>query len=200
MTRSVLILAALLFSGCSSRMTSWNEGQGQRDVALEELRLELSDLRHTLNGTKVDMQLLEDKIKNQPSSKKGGDSSQLAALEHKIAELQKNQEKLNQDLKQLSSHANQTSATFAKLEQEIQAQTKRLEEIVKLKGTLTSISQALKEKNRDESASYKTYKIKNGDSLEKIARQQGTTVDAIKRLNDLSSDRIVVGQEIKLPD
>ncbi|MBI2742297.1 MAG: LysM peptidoglycan-binding domain-containing protein [Chlamydiales bacterium] len=208
--KRLALISCVALSSCSSRMTSWQEERSPADVALEEVRIELSDLRHELSGTRVDLQILDEKIKQQKTPVKGAESSlQLSTLDRKLAELQKSQEKLAQDLRQLGTHANQASTTFAKqqeklhdLEQEIQAQNRRLDEIVKLKGTLSSLSEVLKEKSREESSNthtYRKYKVKSGDSLEKIAKQQHTTIEAIKKLNDLSSDRIVVGQEIKLP-
>jgi len=43
------------------------------------------------------------------------------------------------------------------------------------------------------------YVVKSGDSLTRIARAHGTTVKAIKAANGLTSDRIVIGQALKLP-
>lgn len=44
-----------------------------------------------------------------------------------------------------------------------------------------------------------TYIVKSGDSLYKIAQQYNTTVNAIKQLNNLTSDIIFVGQNLKIP-
>lgn len=44
------------------------------------------------------------------------------------------------------------------------------------------------------------YRVKEGDNLEKIAKKNNSTVRAIKELNNLNSDRIFVGQRLKLPD
>jgi N-acetylmuramoyl-L-alanine amidase len=45
-----------------------------------------------------------------------------------------------------------------------------------------------------------TYRVKSGDTLEKIARRNGTTVKALMRLNNLKSkNRIYVGQKLKIP-
>ena len=44
-----------------------------------------------------------------------------------------------------------------------------------------------------------TYTVKAGDSLWLIAQRFGTTVDAIKRLNGLTSNLINVGQVLKIP-
>jgi peptidoglycan DL-endopeptidase LytF len=41
--------------------------------------------------------------------------------------------------------------------------------------------------------------VKSGDALEKIARANRTTVEAIKKLNRLSSDKLKVGQVLKIP-
>jgi LysM repeat protein len=43
------------------------------------------------------------------------------------------------------------------------------------------------------------YTVKSGDTLSRIATHAGTTVKAIKALNNLTTDRISVGQKLKLP-
>lgn len=41
--------------------------------------------------------------------------------------------------------------------------------------------------------------VKSGDALEKIARANGTTVAAIKSLNQLKNERLKIGQVLKVP-
>ena len=41
--------------------------------------------------------------------------------------------------------------------------------------------------------------VKRGDALEKIARHNGTTVSAIMRANQLTSERIAIGQVLRVP-
>ncbi|MDE5538904.1 MAG: LysM peptidoglycan-binding domain-containing protein [Bacilli bacterium] len=43
------------------------------------------------------------------------------------------------------------------------------------------------------------YTVKAGDSLYGIARQYGTTVDELKRLNNLASNNLTIGMTLKIP-
>lgn len=45
-----------------------------------------------------------------------------------------------------------------------------------------------------------TYPVKSGDTLYLIAKQYGTTVTALKNVNHLTSDYILVGQVLKMPN
>lgn len=44
-----------------------------------------------------------------------------------------------------------------------------------------------------------TYKVKSGDSLYSIAKQFNTTVDKLKRINNLTNNFIAINQELKIP-
>jgi LysM repeat protein len=49
--------------------------------------------------------------------------------------------------------------------------------------------------------SYRTYTVKSGDFLISIANRFGTTVQAILELNEIDDpSRLVIGQELKIPD
>lgn len=47
--------------------------------------------------------------------------------------------------------------------------------------------------------SYTEYTVKSGDSLWKIASQYNTTVDAIKSLNNLTTNTLQIGQVLRIP-
>lgn len=47
--------------------------------------------------------------------------------------------------------------------------------------------------------SYNEVTVKKGDFLEKIAKANGTTVSEIKKINNLASERINIGQVLKVP-
>lgn len=44
------------------------------------------------------------------------------------------------------------------------------------------------------------YEVKKGDSLSTIAKAHGTTVELIRKINALSSDRLSIGQKLKIPN
>ncbi len=46
---------------------------------------------------------------------------------------------------------------------------------------------------------YITYTVRSGDTLWLLANRYGTTVDAIKRLNGLTSDHLSIGQVLRIP-
>ena len=48
-------------------------------------------------------------------------------------------------------------------------------------------------------SSEQSYAVKSGDTLTKIATEFGTTVKAIRSSNNLTTDRITVGQKLKIP-
>ncbi len=50
-----------------------------------------------------------------------------------------------------------------------------------------------------QSAQYIEYTVRPGDTLWLLANRYGTTVDAIRRLNALSSDALQVGQKLRIP-
>jgi len=49
------------------------------------------------------------------------------------------------------------------------------------------------------SSEEQVYTVKSGDNLTKIAAQVGTTVKELRSLNNLTTDRIKVGQKLKVP-
>jgi len=61
-------------------------------------------------------------------------------------------------------------------------------------------AEAPKEVTKDAAdARYVDVTIKRGDALEKIARANGTTVEAIMKANNLKNDRLRIGQTLKVP-
>lgn len=192
-----LTLLFLLLAGCATQTTS--RSTAMEASALEEVRIALLDVRQAFSAQQMDIQLLDEKMnKLKPSA-----TTSTRDLEKRIQQLEKATDTIRQDLHQLSTHANQTTSSLVDYRSQINAldalvkkQNERLSEIVKLKSTLDSISKAI---GATPAPSSKVHKVRSGDSLDKIARRYNTTVDGLKRENGLSSNTILIGQELKIP-
>ena len=73
----------------------------------------------------------------------------------------------------------------------------KLKEMNNLKSDALQINQELKVPKSKES--YIIYKVKKGDSLYQIAKKNNTTVEEIKKLNNLTSNILSINQELKIP-
>jgi len=62
--------------------------------------------------------------------------------------------------------------------------------------TAKSVSPSVKQ--RSDSRRWISYRVKEGDTLEKIALIHGVEIDDVRRWNDLRSDRILVGQTLSI--
>ena len=74
----------------------------------------------------------------------------------------------------------------------------KLKEINNLTSNALAIGQVLKLPSSDMSENV-VYTVKKGDNLYSIAREYGTTIDAIKKLNNITSNTLSIGQKLLLP-
>lgn len=203
-----LLISALFLSGCTIRSSS-KADKNQMELSLHKVRTEVDEIKHDLNTYEIEHHILEGKLidqeqtisnlKQQVSDLKLGKlesfMQELQAMDKKIGAITKRQDKILSDIRQLSSHANDTTTALsqykekiAQFERAISLQNEQLKDIAKIREQLVQMAD-----------SEKLYTVKAGDSLEKIARAQNTTVEEIKKINHLTTDLIVVGQEIRLP-
>lgn len=182
------LVCTLLLVGCTSSFTAL---RGNNDSAINDLRMEIADLKHALHGTEVEVKLLEERMEGAEGSIDNARES--TDLNRKIAILEKNLDKLASELRALTHTSTQTTAVLSSYRQQIAAIDSKLDEISKLRSTLTELSRSA---SPVEAVSYQ---VKPGDSLEKIARKYQVSVDTLKRENNLSSDKIVVGQQLAIP-
>jgi LysM repeat protein len=216
MKKFVLFSLALIGVSCSPLKSSPHDEKHQVELSMHEMQTSIDDLRHDLNCYQTELQILDGRIKyyenaltglkqqdlEKVDSKINALSQQIAALEKKSSQSDQIRENGVQDLQQLTAHANETTAALTQfknrineLEQELAAHSRHFEEIAKLKGHFEGLSKQFKE-----TASKKTYQVRAGDTIEKIARFHQTTAERIKKANDLKQDLIVVGQELVIPD
>ncbi len=71
-------------------------------------------------------------------------------------------------------------------------------DIIYVGQTLSINGKSTSSKSSSSSISSSTYKVKSGDSLWKISKKYGMTINELKKLNGLKSDLLRVGQVLKL--
>lgn len=212
-TSKLLITLSLIVSSCASLRTSSHDEKHQWELKLHEVQTSLDDLHHDINCFQTELQILDSRIKYYESAlaalkqqdiekqqtKINQMSLDLNSLEKKWGLIEKMQASDAKTCQQLSSHANETTVALIQfkqrmeeLEREILSQNQRFEEFAQVRGNIEALAKSLK-------PSYKLYKVRQGDSLEKIAQAHHTKIEKIKKLNQLEKDLIVVGQELKIP-
>lgn len=156
---------------------------------------------------------LRDSNKNYREQLKGSTTS----LEGRIGALEKTSTGLINDLRQFKTHSNETSAILAQYKQKLVDLEKMIDQqnlnIDHLQAAMNSLVEALQGKPQTSAKSSsesghgkvsinsdRSYKIKSGDSLEKIARNHQVSIQALKEANGLTTDRIVVGRTLVIPE
>lgn len=217
---AVIFLLVLIFSSVESsaapRRHSFEE---ENHTMLREMRDSIDDLRHEINNHEAEIRIFQEKLNNQETIIESlqqdlSNANQLnrnllkeasGDIESKTTSLESSLKGVITDLRQMKTHASDSTNTLVQYKQKILDLEKLLElqnqNIGNLQSALRSIMEVLQIKNSpNEDKSTKIYKVKAGDSLEKIARNHQTTIQGLKELNGLSNDRIIVGQNLKIPD
>ena len=187
---------------------------------LNELKTSLDALKHEVKNQDAELHMLEERTSNQAETieslrKQVQDATQVnkdlvrtntTSVEGRMASLEAVNKGFIADLQQLKTHANETAAVLAQYKQKLGELDKALnlhsQNMENLQSAMRALTDILQVKEGVVSGcegSGNTYRIKSGDNLEKIARQHNTTVKAIRELNQMTTDRIVVGQTIQIP-
>ncbi len=90
------------------------------------------------------------------------------------------------------------AAAKKKREQEAAAKKKREQEAAAAAKKKRE-QEAAERKRREEAAKPITHEVKEGSNLTKIAKQYGTTPEAIRKANNLKGDEIRAGQKLNIP-
>ncbi len=78
----------------------------------------------------------------------------------------------------------------------------KLKELNNLSSNVLQVGQTLKISSNDNETvpdNYFVYKVKSGDSLWNIAKEYNTTVDTLKSVNNLKSDKLTINQQLLIP-
>lgn len=196
---------------------------------VQQIKTKVADLKYEFNNHESEIQTLQERIKTHELSieqfrdqfasnieeQKTHFEVLQSSTENKLDILnqtQKNLENLMRgtlsDMQLLKNQANDSVMALGsyknkltEIEQHIQQQS---QQINNLETALRSILDALEIKDptkniTSNSSSTNTYKVQSGDTLEKIARRKGISVQVLRDLNQLNNDKIVIGQTLKLP-
>lgn len=179
---------------------------------VENQETELRAFEHRVESLDTILESLRDQLQESVSAQKEQLKGNSKSLEMKIASLENSAKSLSADIKQLQTHANDTATALQSFKQKMAEWDQRIAEQSQntehLQTAMQSLMDAFQLKADLGSSSGsqlsgwtgRTYKVKSGDTLEKIARSQGSTITAIKEANSMSSDKIVVGKTLKIPN
>jgi LysM repeat protein len=183
---------------------------------LRQMNSSLNSLRHSSNNHESELRQMEEKFSNMETivdglrqqldeSSKGQNEQMLSskgAIEAQISELELVSKGLVADLQQIKTHLSDSTALLTQYRQQLQGfeklssvQSRNIENLQAAVKSLMEILQPSDQKDLVENI----YQVKSGDTLEKIALAQGTTIKALKELNALTTDRIRINQKLKLP-
>lgn len=220
----LLVISMLtVVSGSLTAAPSWsNNTADQSGVKKIYDRVEM--LRYEVSNHEAQLKALEDRIRNEEdtiaalrgeidtSSKVQKDSlkGRSEGFETKITTHDTTIKGLANDLRQLQTHANQSSTVLEQYQKRIadleKVVDKQAQNIDSLKAAMKSLMQALKgdsavavadlEPSADGNS---VYRVQSGDSLGIIAQKFHTTVRELKEVNSLKNNTIIVGQKLKVP-
>ncbi|MFZ4773225.1 MAG: LysM peptidoglycan-binding domain-containing protein [Chlamydiia bacterium] len=205
-----LIPFFVLFASCSNLVVSQKSDKQQIEFNVQKLKTEIEDLKMEMKTFQIEVGILEGKLmyheedlsylQAQDNPAKGGRGSldQSTLIDKRIQEVEKTLDTLMKRFDRIEVESKEIAKSifgyrqkFGEIEKYLQTQNDSLQEIAKVRKSLKEI--------KEESTETITYRVRPGDSLEKIARQFSTTPDQIKKMNQLHNDLILVGQELRVP-
>jgi LysM repeat protein len=191
----ILIVIAML---CASPLAVWSQAP-PANVQLANLRSDVDRLDQMVRGLRLEVEALRRESREtrewvaaqvQAESGKAVSSEQLNAVlrqfEQRIQSANRSGREalVNEVSREIEALAEQTQKAINALAKSIEGQP-QLEQVIVF--------------SDDYPRTGTTYTVKSGDSLARIAREQGSKVDWIRNANRLSSDIIYPGQDLFIP-
>ena len=120
-------------------------------------------------------------------------------MQNDILTINKAQISIGDALEKLTAKNNEIDSKIdASMKVFLDELTRQESEIFYLKNRIDEI-QPVKSQEKQADKEPKTYIVKSGDSLGKIAERFNTTTDALKKANNLKSDIVYIGQKLIIP-
>ena len=219
---ALFLLLCLLtpFAGEAARNNRYSYEE-DKSVVLREILDGLEELRHEVRNHETEIRTFDEKFKNQEDildslRQQTADSlktvkealkNQTTAVETRLSGHDSTSKGLSSDLRtQAQDTANILSdykTRILDLEKSLEVQNRNIDN---LQHAVRALADALQTKEGEVFASAspnnssKSYRVKPGDSLGTIAKQNGTSVKRLKELNNLTGDQIKIGQKLQLPE
>lgn len=226
---SAVLLLLFCGSGGAAPYPSSRSGAPSDDLGtvLRQLKTGLADLKYGVNNHETEIRMFEDKLRNQETSfdhlrqqltddfqsQRDLTRSTILTLENKIGTLEEKTDALETltkgltaDLRQLKQQANDSVTVLGQYKQKLtdlegllQTQNQHMHNLEVALNSMMDFIQTKEAPQLALSGNAKTYKVQAGDTLEKIARAQKVSVQGLREANQLTNDRIIVGQTLKIP-
>jgi len=159
----------------------------------------ISNLQNEIANHEAEIRMLTEKINNQEII--------IESLGRQVREARQASKEAvrsadeNESIRQLKKHAGDSAELLTHYKKKIE----QLEGLVKvqnqniehLQTAMASLVDALQ---ADVTQEPRVYRVQSGDSLGVIAQKNKTTIKKLKELNGLKTDRIIIGQKLKLPE
>lgn len=206
------VFVALALSVASSLVAAPN----QRRYESDDLRTAVVNMQHEVGNQQVEMTVFEERLNTLDTSldtirqdllalkQQNKDKLSLAAqdTDARIGSLDLSTKGAVADLKVLKAQLNETTTALGQFKSRLTALEKILEgqnqNIDALQAAMRSLAEALQIKEGIKAT--KQYVVKSGDALEKIARANQMSIEEIKELNGLTSNKIIIGQKLLVFD
>jgi LysM repeat protein len=190
-------------------------------IQIREIRDSLEDMKREVRNHNLELKAFEERnhsvdssldairqeLKETHQAQKEINKNNIGSLEMKIGSLETNSKGLNADVKQIRTTFNESQDTLKQfkdrishLEKTIEAINRNVEHLEQALGQVLDAYRVEAGQSPTGSTGTKTYKVISGDSLEKIARKTNVDIKTLRRLNNLSSDQIRIGQTLKLTE
>lgn len=216
-----LSLLAFVVSGCGARSTpSRATVRAHQQAVLEDVREDVDYVKHEQGNVGSELRRLEGKLSSQETildslRREVNDSlnanrqvlsKRLSEFEDRVGLMEKVQADLVGDIRDLKTSANNVAESLAQAKKRINDFEKSIDhqqnDIQNLEGAVRALMAIVQNDSRSRAAQIagRSYRVKAGDTLDKIARAHHTSTEALKKANNLKSDLIVIDQELVLPE
>lgn len=202
-----IVLIVVFIPSKETFFAAYNQPQPLKAQSLERIKLtqetqqlEVGMLKERAHNLEVSIESIQKDLSDVLFSLKENAKKSNRDLEVRLSKIEEKFEKSLLDVKTLKNHINDTSSLLSDTQKKLYdiQQTVKLqnEEIHELGSAMKNFAKLLGAKNAGD---VEAYRVEAGDSLEKIAKKFGVSVQAIKDVNELKKNLIIPGQSLKIP-